>query len=148
MCRSALSVYSEFDDLARLFSEISLRQGNHINMENSLSPSTIPRELYESIIQESNDLNWKSLYQANIEQIPLFEESLKNRQYINMVRLATANEVRAGKIYITAPYKTHPEAAVYTAYSHLGTTSNVGNASQFLCLFLSKHSLQLTDNLF
>ena len=78
-------------------------------MASSLSPNTIPYELAERIVHELDNSDWKAAYQETFEQISLFEGMLKDRQYIEIVRLATVEEVRSGNVYIASPYKTQPE---------------------------------------
>lgn len=80
MCRSAMSVYSKFDDFSRLFLDASKRQGNLINISTLLSINTIPYGLYKQLINETVNPDWKSLFQLNIEQLPHFEKMLESRK--------------------------------------------------------------------
>lgn len=125
MCRPALSAYTEFKDFTRLFSDISSRNGNHINMATSLSPNTIPQELYEQLIMETESPDWKELFKENLEQSSGFEMGLKNRLYIDMIRLATPDEIRSGKVYIASPYKTYPEHPAYTPETYILHLKNI-----------------------
>lgn len=125
LCRPALSVYCDGSDFTRIFSEISKEQGNHIHMAFALSPNTLPRELLEQIIQSIDNPGWKSAFQNNLEQIPQFEELLKHTQFIDMVKLASPDEIRAGKVYITAPYETYPGQPVYTPETYIMHLKNI-----------------------
>ena len=125
LCRPALSVYTDVRDFTRNYSEISLEQGNHIHMAFALSPNTIPRELIEQIIQETDNPDWKSAFQDNLEQIPQFEELLKSTYYIDMVKLASPEEIRTGKVYITSTYKIFPGHPVYTPETYIMHLKNI-----------------------
>ena len=125
LCRPALSVYTEYRDFTRIFSEISLAQGNHIHMSFALSPYTLPRELLEQIIQSIDNPDWKSAFQNNLEQLPQFEELLNHTQYIDMVKLASPEEIYAGKVYISAPYKAFHGQPVYTPETYIMHLKNI-----------------------
>lgn len=56
---------------------------------------------------------------------PAVEESLKERTYIEIVRLATPEEVRSGKTPIVAPYKAIPKAPVYTPKTYILHLKNI-----------------------
>lgn len=90
-----------------------------------LIPSTVPRELNQRIITEMNNPEWRSLFQESLEQIENFEHMLNFRQYIDMVQLATVDEIRSGKVYIASPYQTYPEQPVYTPETYILHLKNI-----------------------
>lgn len=125
VCRSALSVYSDVKDLTRNFTEIWLAQGDHIHMASSLSPNTIPRELLEQIIDSVDNPDLKAAFENNLRQLSQFEALLKNVQYIDMVKLASPEDIRAGKIYISFPYKFIYNQPIYTPETYILHLKNI-----------------------
>lgn len=130
LCRPALSVCSDPQDFTRLLSDIVSRQGNQINLAGSLSPYTLPRELLEEIVQKTNDPVWKTAFQKNLQQISHFENMLTQRQYIEMIRLATPEEIREGKVFIASPYQTSPQQPVYTPETYIRHLENILRLSE------------------
>lgn len=125
LCRPALSAHTEFKDFSRLFDEVNLKQGNLVTMGSPLSPYTIPRVLFEHIIREIDDPDWKSAFQSNLDRLADFEELLNQRQCIDMTRLATPEEVRSGKVYIGTPHKTYQNQPVYTPETSILHLKNI-----------------------
>lgn len=125
LCRPALAAHTEFRDFVRLFSEVILRQGNLIAMGFPLPPYTIPHGLFERLIRETDNPNWKATFQSNLEQIADFENLLAQRQCIDISRLATPEEVCSGKVCIGTPFKTYTDQPVYTPETYILHLKNI-----------------------
>lgn len=90
-----------------------------------ISPNTMPRELLELLIPEIHHPGWKSTFQAALDEIAIFESNLNKRTFIDMVRLATAEEVRSGKVYVASPFETYPGHPRYTPETYALHLKNI-----------------------
>ena len=126
LCRPALFVHREPLGAFPCFHELfSSNEGETIQMVNSLSINTLPRELLEQCIRDAEAPGWKATYQMYLEEIPRFEARLQQRPFIDMSALATAEEVRAGTVYVASPHKAESSHIAYTPETYILHLQNI-----------------------
>lgn len=125
LCRPALNVHRNIIDSTSCFPELFSRRGETIQAVNSLSVNSMPGELIEWCIQQADDPQWKQIFQRILDALPRVEERLMQEPYIDMCRLATAEEVRAGVIPITAPVKVNNGRLCYTPVTYCLHLKNI-----------------------
>ena len=125
LCKPSLNVHKNSEDFAPCFSEFFSRQGDVVQMINTLSLNSMPRELLEQCVQQAEAKLWVEGFQIHQEEISHFEAEMKNRVYIDMCCLATAQEVRAGKVAIVAASDRDPWHAVYTPKTYCMHLKNI-----------------------
>ena len=130
MCRPALQVYRGLANCAHCFPKFFSRSGETIQQSNSLSLSSMPAELLQWCCQQADSDNWKQTFQLMLEKLPQMEDRLATDPYIDMCRLATAQEVRAGTVPVVAPVEHCKSQLCYTPDTY--------------CMHL-KHILHLMD---
>lgn len=125
LCRPALNVHRSITDSAPCFSEFFSRQGETIQEVNSLSINSMPRELVEWCIQNVSDKQWEQTFRIILDRMPSFEERLQQESYIDMCRLATAEEVRAGVVPVAVPINTDAGQLYYTTETYCIHLKNI-----------------------
>lgn len=126
LCRPALFIHRDPAESIPCFLEMfSAHCGETIQMVNSLSINTIPRELFERCIRDVEDPNWKMTYQMYLDELPRFEARLQQGPFIDMSTLATAEEVRAGTVYIASPHKAGSSHLAYTPETYILHLQNI-----------------------
>lgn len=114
LCRPALNVHRTLADSVPCFPKFFSLRGETIQAVNSLSINSMSRELLEWCIQETDDPQWAQIFQIVLGKLSYFEEHLRQELYIDMCRLATAKEVRAGVVPIAAPVQNPVGQLCYT----------------------------------
>lgn len=125
LCRPALTFHPDPKDFISCFSDLFSRPGDVIQMVNPLSVNTLPRELLERYVQETDRPEWKITFQMYLNEIPRFEERLNHGPYIDMSRLATPKEVRAGNVFVASAFATYPEHPRYTPETYILHLQNI-----------------------
>ena len=125
LCKPSLSVHQNPEDFVGGFSEFFSRQGDVAQMVSTLSLNSMPRELLEQCVQQAEGRSWVDGFQIHLEETSRFEAQMKERLYIDMCRLATAEEVRAGRALIVAASDTDPWHAVYTPETYCMHLKNI-----------------------
>lgn len=122
LCRPALVSHPDPLDGASAFQEFFSRPGDAIQMINTLSINSAPRELLEQLIRETRTPDWTPIFQMYLDEIPRFEARLQQGIYIDMSRLPTPEEVRTGQVpLVSSPFITpdHPCYTPETCIQHL-----------------------------
>ncbi len=127
LCRPALNVHTDLDDYYPCISDVLSRPGDIIQMVSPLSTNTLPLELAERCMKETDSPIWKTAFQAIIDDRARFEEHLKQYPLIDMSRLATAEEVRAGRVYIGAEIPSNADHPRYTPQTYAFHLQNILN---------------------
>lgn len=65
------------------------------------SNKELARELLEHCLQETKSPDWQFYYQMYLDNLEAFETSLEKDAFIDIAELASAEEVRAGRVTIT-----------------------------------------------
>ena len=126
LCRPALFVHREPKEAIPCFQEMFSNGGSEtIQMVNSLSINTLPRELLEKCVRDADAPGWKTTYQMYLDEVPRFETRLQQGPFIDMSALATAEEVRAGTVYIASPHETESSHIAYTPETYILHLKNI-----------------------
>lgn len=125
LCRPALTAHPDQEDFLPCLQDILSRQGDFIQTVSELPLVTMPSSLLERCIRESDHLVWKRTYQMYLDEIPNFEEKLRQSPHIDMAHLATAEEVRAGKVCMAIAYPTYPGHLRYTPETYVLHLQNI-----------------------
>lgn len=151
LCRPSLNVLRTPNESIPRFLEFFSRQGNTIQEVNSLSINSMPRELLERCVREAENPGWAKTFQVYLDDIPRFEERLSQDPYIDMCRLATAEEVRSGNVPVAAPARTYAGQLCYTPETYCLHLRNILRLMERYenYSFLPLHEKELPDyNLF
>lgn len=125
LCRPALYAYNDINQTPKCFQRFFSCQGETIQGLNVLSVNSMPRELIEAIIQKTDDPFWKQIFQNLHYRIPYLEERFSQDTYIDMCRLATAEEVRKGNVPIAVPVATENGRLCYTPETYVIHLKNI-----------------------
>lgn len=125
LCRPALIAHPDPKDAISCFLELFSRQGDTVQMVNSLAINSAPRELLEQCVREAEDPGWKKNFQMYLDEIPHFEQRLRQAPYIDMSYLASAEMIRSGKVCIASPFKTFPGHPCYTPEAYVLHLQNI-----------------------
>ena len=151
LCRPSLNVLRTPNESIPRFLEFFSRQGDTIQEVNSLSINSMPRELLERCVREAENPGWAKTFQVYLDDIPRFEERLSQDPYIDMCRLATAEEVRSGNVPVAAPARTYAGQLCYTPETYCLHLRNILRLMERYenYSFLPLHEKELPDyNLF
>ena len=95
LCRPSLNVHRDPVDLPLYLKDFVTREGDTVQAVGTLSPNSMPREMLERCVRESGTAQL-------LLELPRFEELLREGVYIDMCRIATAEQVRAGEVPMIA----------------------------------------------
>ena len=125
LCRPALVVRRNIDEFFPCFRDILSREGNTIQMVTPLSINTMPKALLERCIQETDHPQWRSTFQMYLDELPHFEDQLKQGAFIDMAYLSTAEAVRSGAVFIGSAHYTQSPAPRYTPETYVMHLENI-----------------------
>lgn len=125
LCRPALKAHTDPGACMPQFLKFSSSTGLTVQMVNPLSINSAPRSLLERSIRDAGNPGWESVFRSYLQEIPRFEERLKRDPYIDIARLATPAEIRAGKIFVGAPIATYPDHPRYTPETYALHLKNI-----------------------
>ena len=98
LCRPALFVHRDHREAYPCYQDYFNRRGESIQLINSLSLCSMPRELLERYSRELSDSLWSSTFQLYLDDLPNFERKLEEVPFIDMCRLFTVEEIRGGRV--------------------------------------------------
>lgn len=151
LCRPALKAHTDpLKALPRLL-EILTAPGTTILSVNPLPISAAPRLLLERCIRDAGNPAWESVFRVYLQEIPRFEERLRQGTHIDMARLATPAEVRAGQVFVCSPgaaYPGHPRYTPETYVLHLKNILRLMDTYENYCFLPTRDSLPPEYNLF
>lgn len=125
LCRPALNVYNNVINPVHCFRNFFSCQGETAQAVNALSVNSMPRELIERCMQETNDSQWTQIFRNLLTDIPFFEERFGKEPYIDMCRLATAAEIRKGNVPLTIPVMPDGGRLYYTPETYCMHLKNI-----------------------
>ena len=125
LCRPSLTVHRGPEKLFPLLNDFFSRSCDTIQMSNTLPAITMPKELLVSCVEKTELSVWKQCFQTCIDNLPKFEAFLCRKKHIDMARLATAAEVRSGKVCIASPHETHLLHPRYTPQTYILHLQNI-----------------------
>lgn len=124
-CRPALIFHPDKKDGITCFQELYGRPGDLVQMVDSLSANSAPAELLRRCVQQAEDPGWKNTFQMYLDGIDIFEQRLQHDSFVDMGRLATAEEVRAGKVFLFSTYEVMPGYPSYTPETYVMHLKNI-----------------------
>lgn len=124
-CRPALIFHPNKEDGIPCFQGLYGQPGDLVQMVDSLSANSAPTELLCRCVQETEDPGWKSTFQMYLNGIDSFEQRLRRHSFLDMGRLATAEEVRAGKVFLFSTYEVMPGYPCYTPETYVMHLKNI-----------------------
>ena len=125
LCRPALVAQSNVNEFFPCFLDIFTCTGMSIQMVSPLSVNTMPAQLLDQYIKETEKEEWKHTLQMYRNEIPHFEERLQQEIHIDMSYVATAEEVLSGEVCIASSLKTDPELPRYTPETYILHLQNI-----------------------
>lgn len=114
LCRPALKMRSGGVDTTNCFMEFFLRGGETVQAINSLSINSFPPELMADCIRRTSYPQWKDVYQLTLDNLKCFDDNIGQEPYIDICRLASAQEVREGRVPMPSPIRLDPNQICYT----------------------------------
>ena len=147
LCLPSLTVHTDPGETTPSFSRVFSLQGDVVQAINSLSITSMPRELLELCIREVEPGRWNQTFQLYLKELPHFEELLSRRRYIDMCQLATAEEIRAGSIPLSAPANSDYSRYFYTPETyciHLENILRLMDQYENYC-FIPLHEKEVPD---
>ena len=85
----------------------------------------MPRELLEWCIRETSNSQCAQIFQTIMDKLSHVEERLSHEPYIDMCRLATAEDVRAGIVPIAVPINSEDSQLCYTPETYCIHLKNI-----------------------
>lgn len=125
LCRPALKVHRGITDSASCFPEFFSRQGETIQAVNTLSINSMSCELLNWCIQKTDHSQWLQNLRLTMDTLPLFEKRLGSEPYIDMCRLASAEDVRAGIVPVAFPISDGDGQLCYTPKTYSMHLKNI-----------------------
>ena len=119
LCKPSLKVYREIADCVPILSGLIHLQGDIIQTPSSLSIISMPPELIERCVRETQVTIEQQLYASFIQNQAIVMKHLQNYAFIDMCPLATAADVRAGRVPMGLYVEDHPHQLYYTPEAYV-----------------------------
>lgn len=114
LCRPALISHRDPEEFISCFRELLYDNNPVIHKVSKPSPYTLPREILDSYIRNTPDSVWKKTLEMDVEDAELFEKKIARTGFIELCPLATAEDIRAGKVLFATDYEIQDDHPVYT----------------------------------
>ena len=114
LCRPALNTHTDPQEFITCFREFLNDSSPAIHKVSKPSPYTMPRKLLDEYIRNTKDSVWKKTLEMDRDDAELFEEKIARTGFIELCPLATAADVRAGRVLFATDYKLQDSHPVYT----------------------------------
>ncbi len=121
-CKSALEMHKKPREFAPTISEFLSMRGDICQKTSTLSISSMPSELLEMYENQSASSVRKEFFRIISNELPMLEKHLASQTHIDICRLDTVEDIKAGKIPVAFPYipcKEHPFYTPETYALHL-----------------------------
>ena len=114
LCRPALITHTDPAEFITCFRELLNDNSPVIHKVCKPAPYTLPREFLDDYISKLEDSDWKKTLEMDRDDAELFEAKIARSGFIEICPLATAEDVRAGKVIFATDYKIQDSHPVYT----------------------------------
>ena len=114
LCRPALTSHQDPSEFITCFRELLEDNSPVIHKVCKPSPYTLPRAVLDAYINTAVDSVWKKTLEMDRDDAALFEKKIARTGFIEICPLATAEDIRAGKILFATDYKIQDNHPVYT----------------------------------
>ena len=125
LCRPALVVHRDSKDAYPCHLDYFERQGESVQLINSLSLCSMPQTLLEHCVREPEDNLWSSTFQLHLDNVSNFESKLEKTPFIDMCRLFTAEEVRGGHVPVGSSSRDYYGQPWYTPETYCLHLKNI-----------------------
>ena len=125
LCKPSLNVRREIEECVSCYTQFSNQPGDIVQLIDGLSIESMPRELIERCMMDTTNPEWARTFSAYRDGLPRFEEHLRQYAYINMGRLATAEDVRAGRAFMGLLDRSPSQKMYYTPESYVQHLRNI-----------------------
>ena len=125
MCRPALNVYHSLAEAAPCFPKFFACRGESVQAVNSLSVNSMPVQLLERFVGETTDAQWAKTFRTIADASGELEARFSGEPYIDMCRLATAEEIKSGRAKVAVPVATESGGLCYTAETYVMHLKNI-----------------------
>ena len=125
LCRPSLNVHRPPEETYPCYQDYFSRQGESIQLINSLSLCSMPRELLERYTREAEHETWRSTFQLYLDDSSNFESKLEKVPFIDMCRLFTAEEIRGGRVPVGSSSRDYYGQPWYTPETYCLHLKNI-----------------------
>lgn len=125
LCLPAMTLHNSPEEYYTYFQKLFQNTGDYIQKVFPLSANTLPKELLQQLTETVDHPGWKNTFQMYLDEVPHFEEQLLHNEFFDICELASAADVRAGKVPIGCPYKTYEGHPVYTLETYVLHLKNI-----------------------
>lgn len=125
LCRPALNVYREPEEAYPCYRDYFKGRGESVQCISSLSLCSMPRNLLEDCIRETESEIWRTTCRFFLDDIPDFESKLEKSRFIDICRLSTAEEIRSGSVLVSSLSGEYSGQPCYTPETYVLHLKNI-----------------------
>ena len=125
LCRPILEAYTQSEKLMQCFTRFLFADGVRIQQIPSLSAETAPQELLNYCMQKIKNPDLKKLGNLYLQETESFAENRESHELIDITYLASAEEVRTGKIPIIFSHGVDTQPLYYTPKTYVQHLRNI-----------------------
>lgn len=124
LCRLMLHTYTTMETLMHCFTQFLACEGPRIQKLPSLSAETMPPELMDYCVERERSTGLNSLSSFFLQDMEVFKGEKDSLDFIDIARLASADEVRTGTVPVIASFGTE-EMIYYTPETYVSHLQNI-----------------------
>lgn len=125
LCRPMMNIYTLPEKVKQCFTRFLTSMGMRIQKLTALSAETTPPELVTYCIEKTKNEDLKKLGELFINEMTLIEKERDKYELIDIVNLATAEEIQAGTVPIILSCGTDLEPLYYTPETYVLHLRNI-----------------------
>lgn len=125
LCLPVMTLHNSPEDYYTYFQKLYRSTGSMIQKVFPLSANTLPKELLKQLAETAEMPYWRNTFRMYLDEISHFEEKLLHTEFFDICELASAADVRAGKVPIGCPYKAYEGYPVYTPETYVLHLKNI-----------------------
>lgn len=120
LCRPAINVFRAYEESKDSFFEFFTKMGNQISLSRVLPPTSIPKEIFEQILENKN-LENGFVEEINffLNKIDFFEDYLNEHKIVYMAKLPDIDDIIEEKVPIASPIKLFENYPCYTVETYV-----------------------------
>lgn len=127
MCKPMLNTYHTSEKLMKSFTRFLYASGTRIQKAGSLSADTAPQALLDDCVRKTGVSNLERLGRLYLQEFDLIQNNQEKYELIDIAPLASAEEVRAGKVPIVFSYGLGTPILFYTPETYVLHLKNILN---------------------
>lgn len=125
LCRPIQNIYTKPVDLMQCFTQFLSLNGARIQRVISLSAETFPPELVPCLNDQIQNPDLKKLSELYLQELKLIEENRERFEFIDIACLASAEDVRNGKVPIILSHGDNSRPLYYTVETYILHLKNI-----------------------